>query len=93
MEALGGQRHAGSGNGSRKGDGRVNRGRWYENELIEFKQTGKKQITIKAEDLDKIEREAAVTGRIPALVFELGGKEYVVHTRGDWMEYRGDGDG
>ena len=92
MAELGGQRHRGSGNGSRKGDGRANRGRWYENELIEFKQTGAKQITLKAADLLKIEQEAAVTGRIPVLIFEMCGREYVVHLKHDWLEYRGDGD-
>ena len=88
MELLGGKRHPGSGNGSRKGDGRTSDGKWYENELVEFKRTGKTQITIKASDLEKISGEAAVTGRIPALVFELGGRHYVIHERGDWMEYR-----
>lgn len=82
MERLGGKRHRGSGNGSRKGDGRTS------DELIEFKRTGKTQITIKADDLEKIAMEAAVTGRIPALMFELKGKHYVIHEEADWQMYR-----
>lgn len=85
MERLGGQRHRGSGNGSRKGDGRTS------DELVEFKRTGKTQITIKATDLEKIAAEAAVTGRTPALSFELKGKHYVVHEEADWLEYRSRG--
>lgn len=82
MARLGGQRHRGSGNGARKGDGRTS------TELIEFKRTGKTQITIKADDLEKIAAEAALTGRIPGLVFELRGKHYVVHEEADWLYYR-----
>ena len=88
MARLGGQRHRGSGNGARKGDGRTTANAWYDSELIEFKRTGKTQITIKASDLQKIAQEAAVTGRIPGLAFELQGKHYIIHEEADWLEYR-----
>jgi len=88
MERLGGVRHRGSGNGARKGDGRTSGGEWYDNELVECKRTGKQQITVKADDLEKLASEASVTGRIPVLVFELRGRNYVIHEEADWHEYR-----
>jgi Holliday junction resolvase len=82
MAELGGSRHRGSGNGARKGDGRT------ENELVEFKRTDAKQITLKLSDLKKIGQEAALTGRTPLLMLEMGGRTWVVMEHADWMEQR-----
>lgn len=88
MERLGGTRHAGSGNGSRKADGRVNSGKWSdpEHQLVEFKRTDKRQITIKADDLEKVFREALATGRTPVFGVQLGGRNYVLESEGDYRE-------
>lgn len=43
---------------------------------VEFKRTGKQQITIKAADLRKIEIEASVEGRDTLFGFEVGGRDY-----------------
>lgn len=82
MAALGGQRHRGSGNGARKGDGRTSA------ELVEFKRTDAKQITLKLNDLTKIGQEAALTGRTPVLLLEMGGRTWAVLEHADWMELR-----
>lgn len=88
MESLGGKRHAGSGAGARKGDGRVNGASWRDpdHQLLEFKRTDKSQITVKASDLEKIISEALAEGRIPALGVELGGRHYVLEMEGDYRE-------
>ncbi len=76
-----GKIHRGSGNfWARKGDV-SNR-----HELIEFKRTDKKQITIKAEDLEKICDEALIDSRIAVLVFEINGKSYVILEETDYLE-------
>ena len=82
MARYGGQRHRGSGNGARKGDGRTT------NELFEFKRTDKTQITLHKRDLDKISAEASLTGRVPVVVLEIRGKSYVVIEESDWIAYR-----
>lgn len=88
MKRLGGTRHAGSGNGDRKGDGRVNGSKWSdpEHQLVEFKRTDKRQITIKAADLEKVFNEALATGRTPVFGVELGGRNYVLQSEGDYRE-------
>lgn len=52
--------------------------------LWEMKRTGKKQITLKANDLESVRREAILEGRIPLLGFELNGRNYVVVEENDW---------
>ena len=88
MERFGGRRHAGSGNGNRKGDGRVNGGTWTDpdHQLVEFKRTDKGQITVKAQDLEIIFRHAQQVGRIPVFGIELQGKHYVIEHEGDYRE-------
>lgn len=82
----GGQRQPGSGSGwSRKGDVRTKR------TLIETKRTDARQITLKADHLEKIWFEAWSEGRRPILEFELGGRSYVVQPREDYLEDHGDG--
>ena len=66
----------------RKGDVRTSR------ELVEYKRTGKTQITLKAKDLQKIQTEALVEGRQALLGFEVGGKNYVVLSENDYEELR-----
>lgn len=59
--------------------------------LIEHKWTGKKQITIKSEVLEKIHREAILDDRIPAVGFHLNGHNYVILEEDDALERFGDG--
>lgn len=58
--------------------------------LIENKYTGSKSLTLKALALQKICDEATAEGRVPALVIELGGNEYVLFTKDDVLELFGD---
>lgn len=54
--------------------------------LWEMKRTGKKQITIKATDIESVRREAILEGRIPLLGFELNGRNYVIVEENAWHE-------
>jgi len=47
-------------------------------ELLEFKTTGKLQLTIKLRDLEKIRGEALIEGRRALFGFALGGRDYIV---------------
>ena len=58
--------------------------------LIENKFTGNNSITLKALALNKICDEATAEGRVPALVIQLGGQEYVLFTKDDVLELFGD---
>lgn len=81
--ALAGSRRPGSGAfWSAKGDVRTS------TELIEAKQTGKKQITLQAHVLRKIELEAIAESRMPLLAFEVAGRDYIVLTLADYQELR-----
>lgn len=83
MKRLGGTVQPQSGAGwAKKGDGRTKR------EAVEFKRTDKKQITLKAVDLQKITTEALVEGREALLGFEVGGRHYVVLTEDLYDELR-----
>lgn len=88
MERLGGVRHAGSGNGSRKADGRANGLNWTDPDhiLVEYKRTDKRQITLKADDLELLFDHALVTGRTPVFGFEVGGRDYTTLETGDYEE-------
>lgn len=55
--------------------------------LIENKFTGKQQITLKSVDLKKICDEATAEDRVPALVFEVAGRRYVLVTEDDFLEH------
>lgn len=84
--ALGGRRRPGSGAfWSAKGDVRTN------GELIEAKYTAKKQITVSAAVLRKIELEAVSEGRMPVLAIEVAGRDYVVIPLDDFVELRNAG--
>ena len=80
---TGGRVSQGSGNvWHRKGDVRT------PGELYEAKWTGKKQVTVKAEVLEKVHREAVAEGRVPVLGIELNGRHYVVLGEDDYLEWR-----
>jgi hypothetical protein len=80
---IGGKRNAASGAfWSRKGDVRS------DDLLVEHKWTGKKQVTVKSEVLEKIVREAILDGRMPVLGFHLNGEDYVMLTEDDFLELR-----
>lgn len=80
-QALSGSRRPGSGAfWSAKGDVRT------ADQLIEAKQTGKKQITLRADVLRKIELEAVAEGRTPVLAIEVAGRDYVVLMLDDFTE-------
>jgi hypothetical protein len=74
MERFGGVRNSRSGAGwSRKNDGRTS------TELVEFKRTdNRRSITLLFDDLIALYRHAVAESRRPVLVFELGGREWVV---------------
>lgn len=58
--------------------------------LIENKRTdNKSSITIKAKDLEELDRHAAQEGRIAWFQFDLNGKEYVILREGMAMELAG----
>lgn len=79
-KVIGGTRVAGSGSfWSRKGDVRSDK---Y---LIEHKYTSKASYGLKAEDLQKLEKEAIMVGREPLFCISLGGKNYVIQTEDDWL--------
>lgn len=77
-----GTRNAGSGAFGRKGDIRGS------DIVVEAKWTGKKQITIRAEWLEKICGEAMAEGRTPVLVFEVNGRNYAVLEWNDYLQMR-----
>lgn len=82
-ELGGGTVNAGSGNHwQRKGDVR-----WWD-ALIEHKWTGKKQVTIKSEVLEKIYDEAIAESRYPVLGLHLNGRDYVVLDESSFCELR-----
>lgn len=83
-KATGGTRNAGSGNGwQRKHDVRSG---GHEGLLWEMKRTDKKQITIKASDLDSVRKIAWQEGRTPVFHIELAGRRYVLLEEPDFME-------
>ena len=87
-KATGGSRNAGSGNGwKRKHDVRSG---GHEGLLWEMKRTDKKQITIKASDLESVRKVAWSEGRTPVLHIELAGRSYVLIEEADFMEITGE---
>lgn len=81
MEAHGGTVNPRSGaRWDRKNDGRT------DEYLVEFKRTdNERSITIKFDDLRDVEMHAVLESRYPVLEFQLGGRDYVVLTRGDFL--------
>lgn len=58
--------------------------------LIENKTTlGKKQITIRAHDLEQLRRNAIISGRVGVLQFDLNGRRYTILTEDDFLEFAG----
>lgn len=83
MRRLGGQQNSGSGSGRfRKNDGRT------ATELVEFKRTDKRQITVKADDLEYLFNNALAEGRTPVFIIEIGGRRYVILEEDDYLERR-----
>jgi hypothetical protein len=82
MERFGGSKSPRSGaRWDRKNDGRT------DTELVEFKRTDNRStITLRWADLDALYRHAVAESRLPVLVFELGGKQWVVLPEPDYHE-------
>lgn len=78
----GGTRNGGSGSGwRRRNDVREALVLW------EMKATGKKQITLKDDDLEGVRRNAMLEGRMPAMCIEMGsGRRWVIITEDDFDE-------
>jgi hypothetical protein len=59
-----------------------------DDEVIECKTVlrGKKQITLKSDDLQLVERTAVAQGRRPVLHIEIANRGYVVLTEEDYAE-------
>jgi hypothetical protein len=69
---------------SRKGDVRS------EKYLVEHKFTDAKSYSLKAVDLQKLEKEAIMVGRIPVFAVSLGGKNYFILLEDDYLAETGD---
>ena len=77
----GGRVQPGSGNGwAKKGDVRT------QAVLIENKRTDAKQITLRADVLEKIWTEAWAEGRMPEIHFELNGRHWIIQEEGDHLD-------
>lgn len=77
--------NAGSGNGwVRKGDVRAPK------ELWECKITSAKSFSLKHADLDKVNKQALMDGRIPIFLIEFmkQGDSFVILSKDDYMELR-----
>lgn len=86
-KVIGGSRTAASGAfWSRKGDVRS------EKYLVEHKYTAAKSFSIKAAELNKIQTEAFLVGRIPIFCLALGNRDYVLLLEDDFVEMAGLGD-
>lgn len=80
---TGGTLNAGSGSGwRRRHDIRDGRFLW------EMKTTDrpKRQITVKADDLDSVRKVSYLEGRIPVMGIEVGGRNYVILQEDDFLE-------
>lgn len=82
---LGGSVNSGSGNGwVRKGDVRT------EEELFELKITSAKSYSLKDAELEKINEQALVDGRIPVFMveFKSTGNAWVILSKDDYLTLR-----
>jgi hypothetical protein len=78
---TGGRRQPGSGSGwLHPNDVRDDERLW------EMKQTGKKQITVRLADWEKLRRNALLMGRTPIMHLEMGGRRLVVLDEGDYLD-------
>lgn len=85
---TGGQTTAASGAfWSQKGDIRTH------DMLIEHKWTGAKSRSIQAAELEKITKEAIMTGRLPVFGLSLNNKNYVILGEDDFLELKERADG
>lgn len=57
-------------------------------ELVEFKRTDKKSLSLKAEWLEKIYMEAWMQGRQPLLGVEIGGRNWIMLEEYHYVELR-----
>jgi Holliday junction resolvase len=80
---TGGTPNAGSGSGWKRRHDVRSHGR--EGFLWEMKLTGKKQITIKADDAESVRRVAYSEGRTPLIGIELAGRNYVMVEEEVWF--------
>lgn len=82
MERFGGVQNPRSGSRwDRRNDGRTT------TELVEFKRTdNQRSITLKHDDLDALYKHAVAESRLPVLVFELAGRDWVVLPEPDYHE-------
>jgi len=82
MEQFGGVTNPRSGaRWDRKNDGRT------DTELVEFKRTdNRRSITLLFDDLISLWQHAVAESRLPVLVFELGGREWVVLPESSYHE-------
>ena len=86
-KVLGGSRTAASGAfWSRKGDVRS------EKYLAEHKYTAAKSFSVKSSELQKVETEALLVGRVPIFCVSLGNRDYVILLEDDFIEMAGLGD-
>lgn len=82
--AIGGSRVAASGAfWSRKGDVRS------DDLLIEHKYTENKSYSLKAADLQKLETQAVMVGRMPIFAVHVGGRDYFMFTEDDALTLLG----
>lgn len=82
---LGAKQHAGSGSGHRRNDMHT------KDHLVECKTVleGKRQITLKADDLKHLSYNAAIQSRIPVLHVRLDGKNWVLLPEEDFVAING----
>jgi Holliday junction resolvase len=64
-------------------------GAWNRKYLWEMKYTAKKQITVKADDLESVRKVAWEEGRIPLMGLQIAGRNYVVMSEDDFLELSG----
>lgn len=84
-KAIGGQVNKGSGSGwVHKNDARSERF------LVENKRTSNKQITIKAQTLEELRKQAILDGRAPVLHVEIGTRRCVILLEDDYLELIGE---
>lgn len=78
---VAGQLSPGSGSGWRKPNDVRSEGL-----LWEMKYTGKKQITVKADDLEQLRLTAILEDRVPVFHIEVGGRRAVILLEDDYLE-------
>ena len=84
---LGAKQHAGSGSGTRRNDMHT------KSTLDECKThlKGNRQVTLKADTVTELFKEAAIQDRIPVLHIRLAGRDLVVLDLSDYLELHSGG--